>query len=208
MQSGDQAPTREPWPGSIYQMTGRLDIPVEAEAGTPWRPPSSTQYKEVIGHFASGVTVITTAVEEELFGTTASAVTSVSADPPMLLVCLNRDSATGQAIDRSGYFVVNVLTEDQEHLAGHFATKEPGKFEDPPRGQERAPALRGAQRPLLEGSLAHIECRVTERVTSATHIVFIGLVEAAEAGEGRPLAYYRGRFGRLDLGLPDSEPGA
>lgn len=163
------------------------------------RPPSSTQYREVIGHFASGVTVITTAVGEQRFGTTANAVTSVSAEPPMLLVCLNRDSETGKAIDQSGYFVVNILTEEQEHLAGHFATKDAGKFEVAPHGHEELPRLRPHERPLLADSLAHIECRVTERVTSATHIIFIGLVEAAEAGEGQPLAYYRGSFGRLDV---------
>jgi flavin reductase (DIM6/NTAB) family NADH-FMN oxidoreductase RutF len=156
----------------------------------------------VIGYLASGVTVITTAVGEKRFGTTASAVTSVSAEPPMLLVCLNRDSETGRAIDRSGYFVVNILTEEQEHLAGHFATADGGRFEVPPAGHEELPRLRAQQRPLLEGSLAHIECQVTERVTSATHIIFIGLVEVAEAGEGEPLACYRGRFGRLEV-VPD-----
>ncbi|HZO05606.1 MAG TPA: flavin reductase family protein [Solirubrobacterales bacterium] len=163
------------------------------------RPPTSVQYREVIGHFASGVTVVTTAVGERSFGTTANAVTSVSAEPPMLLVCLNRDSETGKAIDQSGYFVVNILTEDQEHLAGHFATKDAGKFDVAPFGHEEPPKLRSHERPLLEDALAHIECQVTERVTSATHIIFIGLVEVAEAGEGSPLAYYRGSFGRLEV---------
>ncbi len=177
----------------------------EEEGTARRRPPTSTQYREVIGHFASGVTVITTAVGEKRYGTTANAITSVSAEPPMLLVCLNRESETGKAIDRSGYFVVNILTEDQEHLAGHFATKDAGKFEVPPPGHKELPKLRAQQRPLLEDSLAHIECQVTERVTSATHIIFIGLVEAAEVGDGEPLAYYRGSFGRLDV-VP-KEPG-
>lgn len=161
------------------------------------RSPSGEQYREVIGHFASGVTVITTAVGEERSGTTANAVTSLSVEPPMLLVCLNRESSTGAAIDRSGYFVVNILTEDQEHLAGHFASKDPKKFEALPATD--------VSRPLLHDALAHIECQVTERVTSATHIIFIGLVEAASASEGRPLAYYRGRFGRLQLIESDDE---
>jgi flavin reductase (DIM6/NTAB) family NADH-FMN oxidoreductase RutF len=164
-------------------MTGRFDRSVKT--------PSSEEYRTVIGHFASGVTVITTAVGNELFGTTASAVSSVSLEPPMLLICLNRDSSTGRAIDRSGYFVVNVLSEDQEHLAGHFATKASDKF--------AAVALRGSdERPLIEDCLAHLECQVTERVTSATHIIFIGQVNAAAASSGRPLAYFRGRFARLE----------
>ena len=164
--------------------------------GSSQRAPSDLtgrDYREVIGHFASGVTVITTASEDERFGTTASAVTSLSVDPPMLLVCLNRESTTGQAIDRSGFFVVNILTEEQEALAGHFATKETNKFDS----VRLHPG--GAERPLLHGCLAHIECRVDERVTSATHVIYLGLVEAATASEGRPLAYYRGRFGRLEI---------
>jgi flavin reductase (DIM6/NTAB) family NADH-FMN oxidoreductase RutF len=170
-------------------MTGSL----EAAQRRRTRAPTGSEYREVVGHFASGVTVITTAVGDERFGTTASAVTSLSAEPPMLLVCLNRESSTGQAIDRSGYFVVNILTEEQQHLAGHFATKDPNKFED----VTLHPG--GSEQPLLHGCLAHIECRVTERVTSATHTIFIGLVEAATASEGKPLAYFRGRFGRLEL---------
>lgn len=163
------------------------------------RPPTSAEYREVVGHFATGVSVVTTAVGEDRFGTTANAVASVSAEPPMLLICLNRDSETGKAIDSSGYFVVNILTEEQEHLAGHFATKAPGKFETPPAGREEPPSLLEGERPLLDDSLAHLECTVTERVTSATHIVFIGLVDGARAVGGRPLAYYRGAFGRLDV---------
>jgi 4-nitrophenol 2-monooxygenase / 4-nitrocatechol 4-monooxygenase, reductase component len=154
---------------------------------------SGREYREVIGHFASGVTVITTEVEGERFGTTASAVTSLSDAPPMLLVCLNRESTTGQAIDRSGFFVVNILSEEQEALAGHFATKDPNKFDE----VRLHPG--GAERPLLHGCLAYVECRVDERVTSATHVIYLGLVEAAAAGEGRPLTYYRGRFSRLEI---------
>jgi flavin reductase (DIM6/NTAB) family NADH-FMN oxidoreductase RutF len=163
------------------------------------KTPSSEEYRAVIGHFASGVTVVTTAVGDELFGTTASAVSSVSLEPPMLLICLNRDSSTGRAIDRSGYFVVNVLSEEQQHLAGHFATKASDKF--------GAVALRDevGERPLIDDCLAHLECQVSERVTSATHIIFIGQVTAAAATPGRPLAYFRGRFARLELIEPQAE---
>lgn len=154
---------------------------------------SGREYRDVIGHFASGVTVITTEDDGERFGTTANAVTSVSDSPPTLLVCLNRDSTTGQAIDRSGFFVVNILAEEQESLAGHFATKEPNKFDE----VKLRPG--GAERPLLHGCLAYVECQVDERVTSATHVIYLGVVEAATAAEGRPLTYYRGRFGRLQL---------
>jgi flavin reductase (DIM6/NTAB) family NADH-FMN oxidoreductase RutF len=151
------------------------------------------EYRDVIGHFASGVTVITTEVDGERFGTTANAVTSVSDDPPTLLVCLNRDSTTGQAIDRSGFFVVNILSEEQEALAGHFATKDPNKFDE----VRLHPG--GAERPLLHGCLAFVECQVDERVESATHVIYLGQVEAARAAQGRPLTFFRGRFGRLEI---------
>jgi 4-nitrophenol 2-monooxygenase / 4-nitrocatechol 4-monooxygenase, reductase component len=174
-------------------MAGSLDTSDRSEGSEGSETLTGDRYREVIGHFASGVTVITTAVGEERFGTTANAVSSLSVEPPMLLVCLNRDSTTGQAIDRSGWFVVNILTEAQEALAGHFATKDPNKFDTVrmhPGGEERV---------LLHGCLAHIECHVDERVTSATHVIYLGLVEAATASEGKPLAYYRGRFGRLQI---------
>lgn len=171
-------------------MAGRL----KGRAAETSRAPNADEYREVIGHFASGVTVITTAVGEERFGTTANAVTSLTVEPPQLLVCLNRESTTGQAIDRAGYFVVNILTEEQRQLAGRFATKEANKFDTDVELHPEFP-----ERPLLHGSLAHLECRVNERVESATHVIFIGLVEAAIATEGKPLAYYRGQFGRFDL---------
>jgi flavin reductase (DIM6/NTAB) family NADH-FMN oxidoreductase RutF len=164
--------------------------------------PSSDQYRQVIGHFASGVTVITTAVGDERFGTTANAVTSLSVDPPMMLVCLNQESTTGRAVDRSGYFVVNILTEKQEHLANHFATKNPEKSDA--AGVEFHDHIAG--RPLIRDSLAHLECAVTERVTSATHVIFIGLVEVAILGSGSPLAYYRGAFHRLAMVAAEDVP--
>lgn len=159
-------------------------------------PPTSFEYREVIGHFASGVTVITTALDGVLYGTTANAVTSLSLEPPQLLICMNRDSSTGRAIASSGFFIVNILSEEQERLASHFATKNPDKFDDrvvlhPDASDER---------PLLHGALASIECRVADQVQSGTHIIFIGSVEAAVADEGRPLTYYRGTFGRFQEG--------
>jgi flavin reductase (DIM6/NTAB) family NADH-FMN oxidoreductase RutF len=170
-------------------MVGRPD----EESARSGRAPSEPEYREVIGHFASGVTVITTSVKGVRYGTTANAVTSLSLEPPQLLVCMNRDSLTGRAIDRAGYFVVNILTDEQERLASHFATKSSGKFDD--SVALHPDAIDG--RPLLHGSLAHIECRVSEQVESGTHIIFIGLVEAAAAREGRPLTYYRGKFGKF-----------
>ena len=148
-------------------------------------------FRDLVGPFASGVTVITTSVDGRSFGTTASAMSSLSMDPPMLLVCLNKTSETGAAVFRAQSFAVNILPDAQEHLAAKFAIK---------GGQVRrrggAHGLTG--NPLLDGSLATIECRTVETVTGGTHTVFLAEVLTAEARELAPLTYFRGRFGRLE----------
>jgi flavin reductase (DIM6/NTAB) family NADH-FMN oxidoreductase RutF len=152
------------------------------------------EFRNVIGHFASGVTVITTTADGRRHGTTASAVTSLTLEPPMLLVCMNRESATGVAMARAGAFAVNILGEDHGELAIRFARKGDDKFE----GVAIADGESG--QPLLADAIAHVECRVTEQVAAGTHVVFIAEVEAATARVGAPpLAYYRGRFGRLEI---------
>jgi flavin reductase (DIM6/NTAB) family NADH-FMN oxidoreductase RutF len=159
---------------------------------------SPDAFRSVISHFASGVTVITTARDRAWYGTTASAVTSLSLEPPMILVCLNRSSSTGRSVRASRRFAVNILSEDQEHLAERFARKGSDKFD----GVEARTAPSGL--PLLERAVAHLECRVTEEVAAATHDVLLAEVTASSAAGGAPLAYYRGRFGRLELADPTS----
>jgi flavin reductase (DIM6/NTAB) family NADH-FMN oxidoreductase RutF/DNA-binding GntR family transcriptional regulator len=155
-------------------------------------------YRDVIGRFASGVTVITTRLGERDYGTTASAVSSLSMEPPMLLICLNRTSETREAIFASGWFAVNILSDGQADLAYAFAKKSPDKF----KGTETTRGAGGV--PLLTGALAQIECRVSETATGGTHTVFMGEVENAAATEAAPLTYYRGRFGRFEDMLQDA----
>jgi flavin reductase (DIM6/NTAB) family NADH-FMN oxidoreductase RutF len=149
-------------------------------------------FRDVIGRFATGVAVITAVREGVGYGMTASAVASLSLEPPMLLVCLNRESVTHGIIERAGAFGVNVLRLDQAEAAKRFAgTDRAGKFGDlrvhhGPLGS-----------PLLSDALARLECDVAETVTGGTHTVFLGTVRHAEADEGDPLTYFRGRFGRF-----------
>src|SRR5437588_9265131 len=86
------------------------------------------EFRDVIGRFASGVTVITTWHGGTPFGTTASAVSSLSLEPPMLLICMNKESSTGAAVARTRHFAVNILGEDQPDLAVHFASKGVDQF--------------------------------------------------------------------------------
>jgi flavin reductase (DIM6/NTAB) family NADH-FMN oxidoreductase RutF len=150
-------------------------------------------FRDVIGHFATGVAVITAQESGVPYGVTVSALSSLSLDPPMLLVCLNRTSRTQGAIERSGVFGVNVLGERQGGIAVRFATDRDDKFDD------LVVVAGGCGAPLLAGALAHLECRVVEEAVGGTHTVFISAVERAERFDGTPLAYYRGEFGRLTL---------
>ena len=148
-------------------------------------------FRDVIGRFASGVTIITTTVDGAPFGTTASAVSSLSLEPPMVLICLNKTSETQAAILKAGHFCVNILADGQQDLAYQFAGKG-DKFADTAFEQ----GIEGI--PVLGGTLAHLECRVAETVTGGTHTVFLAHVAVAAGHEGAPLTYFRGRFGRLE----------
>jgi flavin reductase (DIM6/NTAB) family NADH-FMN oxidoreductase RutF/DNA-binding GntR family transcriptional regulator len=158
-------------------------------------PPTLTpdQFRDVIGRFASGVTVITTRRDDARYGATASAVSSLSLEPPMLLICMNRSSGTGRAIAEVRRFGVNVLGEDHSDLAERFASRAPDRF----AGVRTVEGHRGI--PLLAEALATFECRVAETVIGGTHYVFLAEVERASGRRGAPLAYFRGQFGRLEL---------
>lgn len=148
-------------------------------------------FRQVIGHFASGVTVITTREQRTNYGLTASAVTSLTLEPPMLLVCINKNTGTQAAISRTRVFAVNILDEGQADLAYKFAKSQSDKFQD----VEFSYGQFGE--PLLAGALAHIECRVAADVEAGTHRVFLAEVDQAKAYVGSPLTYFRGKFGRF-----------
>ena len=148
-------------------------------------------FRQVIGHFASGVTVITTREQGINYGLTASAVTSLTLEPPMLLVCINQNTGTQAAISRTRVFAVNILDEGQADLAYKFAKAQSDKFQ----GVEFSYGEFGE--PLLAGALAHIECRVAADVKAGTHCVFLAEVEHAKTYVGSPLTYFRGKFGRF-----------
>jgi flavin reductase (DIM6/NTAB) family NADH-FMN oxidoreductase RutF len=148
-------------------------------------------FRRVVGHLASGVTVITCAVDGKPHGMTASSVTSLSADPPMMLACVNRSAPTSVAIRAAGGFVVNVLRAGQEHMAQQFARPSDDKFAGV------ATTYGALSMPVLREALAYLECEVCEQVDAGTHTILLGRVVNASASDGEPLAYFRGGFGRL-----------
>lgn len=158
-------------------------------------------FRRVLGRLAAGVAVVTTREGDRPRGMTATAVCSVSLDPPLVLACLDRTSNTHAAVAASRIYALNLLAEGDEALARRFARDDPTKFE----GLELGSAATGA--PLLAEALAWCDCRVTEAVGAGDHTIFVGRVEAAgvgEAGGRRPLVYYRGRYGGVGSaeGLP------
>jgi 4-nitrophenol 2-monooxygenase / 4-nitrocatechol 4-monooxygenase, reductase component len=167
------------------------------EEDAPTRGFDPAVFRDVIGHFATGVTIITTREGEVDFGVTVSAVSSLSLEPPMLLVCLNRTSRTQQAVSRSRRFAVNILGVHQRELARLFATPRDDKF----AGLDVRHGPLGD--PLLPEAIAHVECEVVEEAKGGTHTIFIAEVRHAERFEGEPLLYYRGQLGWEGMGGTD-----
>ncbi|HEY3993790.1 MAG TPA: flavin reductase family protein [Ktedonobacteraceae bacterium] len=153
----------------------------------------SAEFRRVLGHFATGVTVITTQHQNQLHGTTVSSFCSLSLDPAQILVCLDRQATIHELISASGIFGVNILAEHSETLSRHFAHRVPDKFS----GVEYNLGLLGV--PLLEDALATLECRVVTRYPGGDHSIFIGEVVAsgAHAHAAHPLLFFRSKYSKL-----------
>jgi flavin reductase (DIM6/NTAB) family NADH-FMN oxidoreductase RutF len=153
---------------------------------------SASVFREAMGHFATGVTVVTSVDEDgEPVGTTASAVTSLSLDPPLVLVCFDRASLTLRAIRTHGAFVVNVLAAPQQHLSANFARRGLAAAWD---GVRHRPGPTGS--PRLHGVLAALECAVENRLPGGDHEIVVGRVQDVEISDDRaaPLLYWRGSY--------------
>jgi flavin reductase (DIM6/NTAB) family NADH-FMN oxidoreductase RutF len=161
---------------------------------------SPTQLREAMGHFATGVTIITSVGPDGApVGTTANAVTSLSLEPPLVLVCFDLKSATLAAIRGHGAFAVNVLGHRQHQLSANFARRGLSAAWDEVRHQ-RGPT--GS--PRLADVIAVIECTVEHALPGGDHEIVIGRVRHVETnGEGAsPLVFWRGRYASLEGQIP------
>jgi flavin reductase (DIM6/NTAB) family NADH-FMN oxidoreductase RutF len=150
------------------------------------------QFRQLLGRFATGVSVLTSRTAKgEPIGMTASSVASVSLDPPLVLVSVDKAHDMHQALERETHFVLNVLSSEQEALSRRFAGEEPDRF----RGVSYRENERGVA--VLEGVVAHIECEKRTTVPGGDHTLFIGLVVGGNATDKRPLLYYRGGYAGL-----------
>ena len=155
-------------------------------------PISETEFRNALSRFASGVSVVTTSDSNgRFYGITVSAFCSVSLNPPLVLICIEKSTASHYAFRESRAFIVNVLEHAQMDLSERFAAPAPDKFENVPY----EPGISGI--PCLNGALANIECLVSEIYEGGDHSVIIGSVESARVSGGEPLLYFRGRYGSL-----------
>ena len=154
---------------------------------------SAEQFRDVMGRFASGVTVVTTANEAGRAGFTASSFSSVSLDPPLVLICLGRDAACHDAFVSGTCFAVNILAADQADLSVRFSSDVGDRFEGVPHNAW----VTGA--PILDGVLAAIDCRLHAVHDGGDHSILVGRVErlGPVAADAEPLLYYRGAYQTL-----------
>ena len=161
---------------------------------------SPAELRAAMGHFATGVTVITSVgLDGRPVGTTANAVTSLSLEPPLVLACFDLTSATLAAIRGHGAFAVNVLGHRQRHLSANFARRGLSA------GWEGVSHRRGATgSPRLTDVIAVIECTLEHALPGGDHEIVIGRVRHVETnGDGAaPLVFWRGGYSSLDGGLP------
>ena len=154
----------------------------------------AARFRQVLGHFCTGVTVVTGIHEGEPVGFTAQSFTSVSLDPPLVLVCPAKSSASWPRIAASGAFCVTILRQDQEAVCRAFAARGADKF----RGIGWTPAP-GTGSPLLSGALAWVDCRIEAEHDGGDHVIAVGrVVDMGVAAEARPLLFYRGGFGSFE----------
>ena len=148
--------------------------------------------RQIMGRFATGVTVVTTRYGEQISGMTANAVMSLSLDPPLIVVSVDRQSNMHGHLTQSQCYAINVLKHNQEDLSRRFAKPGPKDFSD----LKLTVAETGA--PILVDALAYVDCRVVEVVPAGDHDMFIGEPLAGETLDGEPLIFYSGQYAQLE----------
>jgi flavin reductase (DIM6/NTAB) family NADH-FMN oxidoreductase RutF len=171
---------------------GLDDTARDGQPRTDGRVFDTGRFREVMGHFATGVTIITAMEDDGPVGFTCQAFASLSLEPPLVALAPGKTSTSWPRIAQAAFFCVNVLAEDQEALCRDFAVSGGDKF----AGVGWRIAGNGA--PLLDGVLAWLECGLVATHDAGDHELVIGSVHDMGVTRGRPLVYYRGGFGRFE----------
>jgi 3-hydroxy-9,10-secoandrosta-1,3,5(10)-triene-9,17-dione monooxygenase reductase component len=153
--------------------------------------PDAASFRSVLGHFATGITVITAMDGDEPVGLAANSFTSVSLDPPLVLFCAATTSTTWPRIERAGHFTVNVLDEHQEPISQIFATRGADRF-------SQVAWRVGTSGPILEDVHAFLDCTLEQVIEAGDHVIVVGRVlDLGLTADAGPLLFYQGRYGRL-----------
>ena len=154
---------------------------------------SNDEFRAALGRFASGVTVITTRDDENrLHGITVSAFCSVSLEPPLILVCIDKQAGSHHAFEQSRAFIVNILREDQQYLSDRFASHLSDKFD----GVKYRAGIENL--PVLEDVLVNLECRLVNGHDNGDHTIYIGEIVVAVVNDGKPLIYFQGEYRKIE----------
>ncbi len=156
-------------------------------------PINKDEFRAALGRFASGVTIVTTKdADGKLYGLTVSAFCSVSLEPPLILVCIEKTTGSHHALKKSGFFAVNILHESQQYYSDQFASYLPDKFD----GIEFEINENGI--PVLKNTLAGLECRLVNAYDGGDHTIFVGQIEKSRISDGKPLIYFHGNYRKMN----------
>jgi flavin reductase (DIM6/NTAB) family NADH-FMN oxidoreductase RutF len=154
---------------------------------------TSKEYRAAVGAFATGVTVVTTRGEEHAYGMTANAFSSVSLDPPLVLVCVISESEGSKHIQQNRCFAVNVLHAEQEPISRYFASRDRPRGRDAFREVAHRIGLSGS--PILDGAAGYLDCRLHADHEAGDHRIFIGeVLELGFDSEATPLLFHGGQY--------------
>lgn len=156
----------------------------------------SIKQRHIMGRFATGVTVVTTKADDELAGLTANAVASLSLDPPLVLVAVDRKAHSHAVLMRGRCFAMNILAVGQAERSNHFAAPGPKDFSGIPLQDGETGA------PVFADALAWVDCRVVEILPGGDHDIFVGQIVAGDARDGEPLLYFGGSYGEFTKATP------
>ena len=163
------------------------------EAVTAGQGFTSKDFRSALGSFATGITVVTTCGEDHAYGMTANAFSSVSLDPPLVLVCAKSGAEGSEHIERNACFAVNILGEDQEPLSRYFSSKDRPRGRDAFRDVAHRTAVTGS--PILDGVASYLDCRLHETHSAGDHEIFIGEVLALEVSDDvSPILFHGGGY--------------
>lgn len=151
-------------------------------------------FKEAMSRWSSGVTVATSVIDGTWIGTTVSSFTSVSAEPPLVLICLYKGLYTREVLSKSGVFAVNILSDEQIEIGKIFAGMFP-EIEDRFEGQDCFTAETGA--PIIKDVLAWVDCEIVSTYEEGDHTIFVGKVVKSDVRDGQPLLYHHRQWGEF-----------